>query len=127
MQIMIYLIDDDDIQNLINTKIIELVDDEIQTMAFEGGERALDYLKNNELDLPKLILLDINMPRMNGWEFVEKYEALGLDIPVYIVTSSINKQDQEKSASYKTIKGFISKPLTRDSVSEIFGRIFSSQ
>lgn len=121
---MVYLIDDDDIQNLINSKIIELVNKEIETITFEGGESALLSLKNNDLDLPKLILLDINMPRMNGWEFIEKYENLGLDVPVYIVTSSINKQDQEKSASYSAIKGFISKPLTKDSIAEILNKIF---
>lgn len=121
---MVYLIDDDDIQNLINSKIIELVDADVESNVFEGGESALNSLRNNDEELPNVIFLDINMPRMSGWDFMEEYVKLDLNIPVYIVTSSINKQDKEKSETYSDVKGFISKPLTKERVVEIFADIY---
>ena len=122
---MIYLIDDDDIQNLINSKMVELVNPELAVNVFIGGESALEALRSDDEELPGLIFLDINMPRMTGWDFMDEFEPLGLNIPVYIVTSSINKQDQEKSTTYASVKGFITKPVTKDVVADILNKTFS--
>jgi CheY-like chemotaxis protein len=70
-----------------------------------------------------MILLDVNMPQMNGWDFLEEYEKLPLQAiaktKVYIVSSSINNRDIEKSKTYKTVSGFISKPLDTEKMNEI--------
>lgn len=84
---------------------------------FQNGKKALDYIQNildQEQELPDLILLDLNMPIMDGWEFLDHLSALPLqkEIPVYIVTSSIDPNDIEKSKSYKMIKGYMMKPVT---------------
>jgi CheY-like chemotaxis protein len=115
---MIYLIDDDDIQNIINHKIIQLVDSNITIQTFSGAQAALQALEETK-KLPKLIFLDINMPRMNGWDFLEIYEQTDIGVPVYILTSSINNMDRERSVGYSSVRGFLSKPLSAESVRAI--------
>lgn len=122
---MIYLIDDDDIQNLINQRMVELVMPELPIKVFIGGESAMDDIRSEDESLPGVIFLDINMPRMSGWDFMDLLEPMNLKIPVYIVTSSINKQDQEKSRTYASVKGFISKPVTKETIAEILNETFS--
>ncbi|MBO6517961.1 MAG: response regulator [Bacteroidia bacterium] len=114
---MIFLIDDDDIQNLINTKVISLVSDQHPVKAFTSAEMALETLSAGEQ--PKLIFLDINMPKMNGWDFLDVYHERNLPIDVYMLSSSINNKDIEKSKTYESVKGFICKPLVVEKLTEI--------
>ncbi|WP_207534854.1 response regulator [Desertivirga arenae] len=66
--------------------------------------------------LPDMILLDLNMPEVNGWEFLEMFEnmrvLIGKQIPIFIVTSSIDPNDKARALQYPMIKGFYSKPLS---------------
>jgi len=115
---MIFLIDDDEIQNIINRKIIGLVDQEVEVITFLDAQSALDELRKKE-SIPKVIFLDINMPRMNGWDFLEIYEREGVGLPVMILTSSINNHDKEKSKNFPSVRGFLSKPLSADGLKDI--------
>ena len=114
---MIFLVDDDEIQNLINSKVISIVNPGLTVRPFNGGEKALDAL-GVEDRLPKLIFLDINMPKMNGWDFLDEYSKT-YSVPVYMLSSSINSKDREKSETYPVVKGFISKPLVVERLAEI--------
>ena len=117
----IALIDDDPIINLINTKIITKSTDH-QVVTYTNAQLAVEQFGvwlNSEPDLlPDVIFLDINMPVMDGWEFLEAFQnipAASRDhCKVFMLTSSINNQDIEKSKSYKTVLDFISKPLTAE-------------
>ncbi|MFT5725214.1 MAG: response regulator of citrate/malate metabolism [Bacteroidia bacterium] len=116
---MIYLIDDDEIQNLINTRVISIVSDAIEVKAFTSAEIALSNLQDKSEALPQLIFLDINMPKMNGWDFLEKYQKESNKVKVYMLSSSINNKDIQNSETYNIVNGFICKPLVVEKLAEI--------
>ena len=122
----IWVIDDDPIYQIIINKIIQKSEAFSTVSTFKNGRIALDafqQLLDNDTALPDIILLDINMPVMDGWEFMEE---LGLikpkfmkQIVVYIVSSSIALEDKNKSKSYENILGYLSKPVTVDDLISI--------
>jgi CheY-like chemotaxis protein len=124
-KINLLVIDDDDINIFIIKKIVEKTGYEAQMVAKTNGQLAVDYLTELQATgqtLPHLILIDINMPVLNGWEFLEAYEKLGIDhdIDMYMLSSSVYENDIEKAKTYKTVKGFISKPLSIERLIELF-------
>jgi CheY-like chemotaxis protein len=123
-KINLLVIDDDDINIFIIKKIVEKTGFDIDMVSKSNGQQAIDYLKETisvNKQLPQLILIDINMPVMNGWEFIEAYQTLGIEIPVdlYILSSSVYENDIEKTKSYSSVKGFISKPLSMERLTEL--------
>lgn len=115
----ILLIDDDPVSNLINKRIIESQFG-CQTIIFPGAHEALSVLKTSLTGeqnlLQQVIFLDIDMPHMTGWEFLDELiklpNALLEKCHVIILTSSIDFEDIDRSKSYKVVRDFISKPLT---------------
>jgi CheY-like chemotaxis protein len=115
----ILLIDDDPVTNLVNRRIIERnYEHEIQI--YTSANEALEALKKwpTERLFPEVILLDIDMPDMDGWDFLESFEKL-FKIPytncnIAILTASIFLEDIERSKTYKCVRDFISKPLAAD-------------
>ena len=88
----------------------------------KSGEEALDLIRNSE-SLPEIVFLDINMPSMDGWEFLdelmsEKDEA-DFAMNLYILSSSLNPDDHKKAESYSVVKGFIPKYLTEEHLQEV--------
>lgn len=123
-KINLLVIDDDDINIFIIKKIVEKTGFDINMVAKSNGQQAIDYLNetiSEQQTLPNLVLIDINMPVMNGWEFVEAYQTLGIkqNVDLYILSSSVYENDIEKTKSYSTVKGFISKPLSIERLSEL--------
>lgn len=90
-------------------------------VCFSNGLDALEYIRNEYKDDPTLVLLDINMPLLNGWEFLDEINgnANYKDIFVIMVTSSIDNSDKEKSKSYSNIIGFIEKPVNQKTLQDI--------
>ncbi|MEJ2884554.1 response regulator [Pedobacter sp. GR22-6] len=122
--INLLVIDDDDINIFIIKKIVEKTGYAVNMVSRGNGQIAADYLRGvpeDSADFPHLILVDINMPILNGWEFLEAYEKLGIqkDPHMYMLSSSVYENDIEKAKTYKSIKGFISKPLTIERLSEL--------
>lgn len=118
------VIDDDDINIFIISKIVEKTGYDVEICAKHNGQLAIDYIKgllSENQNLPDLVLIDINMPILNGWEFIEAFEALDLkaDNDMYMLSSSVYENDIEKAKSYKSVKGFISKPLSIDRLKEL--------
>lgn len=101
-----------------------------------NGKTALEYIKaegeyqSRSNPLPDLILLDINMPVMNGFEFLEGYsdldENLRGGIVISMLTSSLNSHDKEKADQYQTVSDFITKPLERDVLLDIVEKHFGT-
>lgn len=122
-----YVIEDDAITSTITKLLIKraLHFDEVQT--YVNGQRALDRLTaalREEGDaVPDLILLDLNMPLMDGWEFLDAFAALphAKDVCVFILTSSIHPEDIEKAQDYKEVRGYFSKPLDNDNLERMQG------
>jgi CheY-like chemotaxis protein len=123
---IIFLIDDDAITNFIHTKVIQ-ANDSFTVVDFTNAKEALAALRKRETlgidSIPDLIFLDINMPEMDGWEFLDEFqlrsEPLLEKCKVVMITSSVDREDMERSQTYKCVKGFISKPLTQQAFREL--------
>jgi len=126
--VSVLLVDDDEINNFISIKLIKKVLLNTEIMACLNGKYAIDQLMHiQETDpeqMPDYILLDINMPIMNGWEFLDMYNRLNIDpngkSKIYIISSSVFSNDINKAKSYPLVKDFISKPLNVEKIRELF-------
>lgn len=119
-------IDDDEIFNFLNQRILELSSTLGKIQTFNGGSKALVWLREHQSDpgqWPQIILLDIRMPGMDGFEFLDEFqklpEALVKNVKVFMLTSSIDERDRKKSATYPSVYGYYSKPLTPEKFEEI--------
>ena len=117
----VYIIEDDSIAAFILKKEIERNGSFGEAYTFENGEIALQQLKKDNSNLPDIIFLDINMPIMDGWEFMDELVALKPDfeVPIFMLSSSINPADMSKARDHHKIKGFYSKPITQEMLENI--------
>ncbi|UKJ05890.1 response regulator [Solitalea lacus] len=100
------------------------------TQIFADANTALEYLKNSTDDsgqLPDLIMLDINMPIMDGWSFLDEFQKLSpwinKKIPIFLITSSIQEEDQIKAKQYSDVAGFYIKPINEELIMNIFEKL----
>lgn len=123
----ILLIDDDPIINIINTTLIKRLFPDAVIKPFLNGLEAIKFLQTEEQKKNYTIFLDINMPVMNGWEFLDALDEMETanHITLYILSSSIDKADKDKAAYYPLVKQFISKPLKKEVVEELLGSAFT--
>jgi CheY-like chemotaxis protein len=129
----VLLVDDDAATNFLNKKIIEssgLID---EVHVAESGVRALEFLSAAGEEhatfncKPDMILLDINMPAMDGWEFMDNYRNLHLpkgEIVIVMLTTSLNPDDEIKAHEIRGITAFKNKPLTKNLLREIVVQYF---
>ncbi len=113
------VIDDDEIYTFTVKRVIDNSQLAEKTLFFSNGKLALDFFKeylHQTADLPDLILLDINMPVLDGWQFMDEFVKLSPQINkrifVYIVSSSVDRADINKAKGYSQISDFIVKPVT---------------
>lgn len=121
---LVYIIDDDEIIIYLTNKLIMKADFCNRIENFSDAKSALDRLQvasETGDNIPDLILIDLNMPEMNGWEFIEAFKKINFekDIPTFIFTSSIDPNDKQRSFQYTEIKDFITKPLTLQKLDKI--------
>ena len=117
----IMLVDDDEVQHLVNAKLISLYDSNIEVISFTDPINALQYIEKHTDQLPDMILLDLNMPHLTGFQFLERLERFNSkNISVHILTSSINPTDIELSMQWECVRSFIQKPLNKEKVPELF-------
>ncbi|UXP31492.1 response regulator [Reichenbachiella agarivorans] len=122
MKRRIFVIDDDPILQRIMKKMLSNFDDGVEVELFLHGEEAIEKLATGN-NLPDLIFLDINMPIMDAWDFIENYKNLNLAaIPIYILSSSIDYRDINKAEDIDLIKDYLVKPLKKDRLIEICNR-----
>jgi len=120
----IFLVDDDDIYQFTATKTLESMGVVSQISVFPDGLQAIQYIKDHISDtsaLPDVIFLDINMPVMDGWQFVEEYQKLqlGKKISLYMVSSSVDEADMKRCKDYGVIEDYIIKPVGRSRFEEL--------
>ncbi len=127
----ILLVDDDDATNFLHKMVIKKLDCTEEIVVKNNGEEAITYLrtlKDGKYPQPNLILLDINMPVMNGWEFLQEYKKLDknqmAETVVTMLTTSLNPDDKERSFSLNEINDFMSKPLTVEMLKDLLDRFF---
>ena len=125
----VMLIDDNEIDNLINQKMIEAASIAENIYTHTGAKSAIEFLKNMEkMDvadkvLPDVIFLDIDMPLMDGFQFLDEFEKLSNNAKkkckIVMLTSSINPQDFNRSKRYPNVKLYLNKPLSHDSITKL--------
>jgi response regulator of citrate/malate metabolism len=106
------LIDDDELTNILNKKIIKSVLPNMAIEIFLDIDDALDWLNTNDKDGNYLIFLDINFPGRSGWDFLEAYQKFPVLSKIIMLSSSIVQTDKIKALSYKFVVQFLSKPLS---------------
>ena len=123
----LYIIDDDKIYHFLFKNLLKQNKIEVNTTFFHNGFEAIEYLKTNpdEELLPDLILLDVNMPIMNGWQFLEEYSKLYGQLKkrstIYMISSSNNEVDINKSKEYsEVVKDYFLKPVCKEDLDKIF-------
>lgn len=117
------VIDDDEIYTFTIKRIISIAKFAEKTLFFHNGRVALDffveYMRVTE-SLPDVILLDINMPVLDGWQFMDEFIKMiphfGKKINVYIVSSSIDDADHQRAKDMEAISDFMVKPVTIESL-----------
>ena len=127
----IMLVDDDKDHNFLHQIVIRHTGIAQQVVAMQSVEAALDYLmlnKQNPLRLPDLILLDINMPAQDGWDFLDQFGTLKAELqklPVTVMlTTSDNPDDKAKALTYPVVSDYKSKPLNEEILADIKQRFF---
>jgi len=132
----ILLVDDDEPTNFLNKLAVEEMACTHHIKITPGAREALDYLScagqpaplNQDCPIPEIIFLDINMPAMDGWEFLQRYEALPevqkSSIIVIMLTTSFNPEDELKARKIGAVKEFRNKPLTAALLQDILKKYF---
>ncbi|MBC6367857.1 response regulator [Algoriphagus sp. AK58] len=129
----IFFIDDDAIVRMVGKKILKSIEFTKEVSQFENGKDAIEEIfsriQQNKIKLtsePILVLLDINMPIMDGWDFLDEFCKLENSVKekflISIITSSIDTSDKEKAFSYPEVLDYISKPLSGKHVTDFLSR-----
>ena len=130
----VMIIDDDEINNFICLKNIKDAQFAEDAQYYLRGQEALDHLQIGIDEdpglLPDIIFLDINMPKMNAWEFLERYNEMHPKFPrkvkLFILSSSVYRKDIDRSALYDVVTDYIIKPLSKEKLLRIKEKFFTS-
>jgi CheY-like chemotaxis protein len=129
----VLLVDDDHLANFIHTKAVQKSQVDVHIQATESAQEALDFLTHatrESIGVPRpgIIFLDINMPGMTGWDFMDEYRKLSGDqkarIVVIMLTTSLNPDDERRAIANSDVIRFINKPLRAEMVQEIASQYF---
>lgn len=118
----IFIIDDDPISVVILKKNLELIHVVQKIITFSNGKEALAYFNKEYHSKDEyVIFLDINMPQMNGWDFLNEIEPFVAkqNTIIFLLTSSLNKQDMDKATQFSLIEKYLSKPISKEMLTEI--------
>ncbi|MEZ5008169.1 MAG: response regulator [Chitinophagales bacterium] len=116
MEIRLFFLDDDLIQNEIFNEYLTMFDIPYDAKFTESGYKAVEFLKScSKEEFPQVFFVDLMMPQMNGWEFLTALETIikekSVDPSIYLLSSSVSNVDKEKAKNYTILKSFITKPL----------------
>jgi len=131
----VLLVDDDISTNFIHRRIVENAKIDVNVKEITSAKEALDYLTysgkyEGQEDVPKagIVFLDINMPGMNGWDFIAEYKKLDekhkARIVVVMLTTSLNPDDEQHAAMVEEIATYLHKPLRIEAFAEIASKYF---
>lgn len=122
MNLNVVVVDDDAVVLFLHKILIQKSVLPARVKDFNDAEKALAYLKNASPQNHTLIFLDINMPGLNGWEFLERLEHMQFlkKVFVVVVTSSINRSDRERAEKYPCVIDYREKPLSKQVCEEVY-------
>ena len=121
----VLLIEDDPITIMVCDRIIKMTSFAEKVKSCENGKIGIDYLSGlgEEESTPKIIFLDINMPVMNGWDFLEEFEKIRSRFKllprIYLLSSTVDPEDYKKAQKFSLVQDFISKPLSKEALQNI--------
>ncbi|WP_037320471.1 two-component system response regulator [Salegentibacter sp. Hel_I_6] len=113
---IIILVDDQPIANFITRKLLEIEGYNKNVLDFTNPEEALAYLEDKQ---KTLIFLDLNMPEMNGWEFLDSLESKKHEHKIIILSSSTSSIDQTRAKTYESVIRYVEKPLNKAKFNEL--------
>ena len=120
------IIDDDDIYQFTTSLLLKKSDLVNKIIVFSNGLKAINFLKDemgNVENIPDVLFLDINMPVMDGWEFLEEYLLIRSMMPktvvIYMVSSSVDEKDVLKAKSISALSGYLVKPISSQNIMEV--------
>lgn len=126
---IIALVDDDKVFQLTASRTIKAANLTDKILQFENGEEALQFLKVNATDsenLPDVIFLDINMPFVDGWMFLDDFAHLKgnltKQIQIYMVSSSIDPRDIDRARRNANVREYVIKPVSREKFEELLSK-----
>lgn len=129
-QVNLAVIDDDEMYVLALKKLLEKVKFSDRTVYFENGNIALNYFDKwiNQPDLiPELILLDVNMPVTNGWQFIKEFRKLktriNKKITIYMISNTVNQDEINRARELEEVSDFVCKPVTFITLTQILSRM----
>ncbi len=124
------IIDDDPIYTFTTRKIMEIGSFSKYIEVFKNGKEAINALKprvETNQNIPEVIFLDLNMPVMDGWQFLDEFVVSGTKkITIYIVSSSIDPADLNKAKEYSLVTNYVIKPITPGKLKELFDEMKSN-
>lgn len=132
----ILLVDDDEIYLYLTERLLDGISENLEVTTFtDGGEKALEHVSKcideGGADLPGVILLDVNMPFLDGWGFLREFKKLESDskskIRIYLVTSSERQRDKERAKEFDELTGYVVKPVSEDTLVEILSEVYENQ
>ncbi|SIQ41983.1 response regulator [Maribacter ulvicola] len=127
----ILLVDDDELYLYLMEKTIHQLSSELVVSTFTDGEQAVEYISNcteKKIELPEVIFLDINMPFLDGWGFLNEFKKLKAKIQnsinIYMVSSSMRDSDIKRASHFEELTGYVVKPVDKVQLAEIFKKIY---
>ena len=129
----ILLVDDDEIYLYLTERLIDGISENLTVKSYTDGEKALDYVThcvNEKTELPGVILLDVNMPFLDGWGFLREFKELKNKINdkvhIYLVTSSERERDKVRAQEFEELTGYVVKPVSEDKLVEILNEVYEN-
>ncbi len=118
LMLTIVLIDDDPISTFVTEKLISKnVKEPCRFYKYQSAKLALEEIHGIR---PNYLFLDLNMPEMNGWDFLDRFKPENQDAQIYILSSSVDERDITKASQYQVVKEYLSKPLIKKYIKTIF-------
>ncbi len=128
----ILLVDDDEIYLYLMEKSIQKLTADLVVNSFTDGAQAIEFITEQTqkgLELPEVILLDINMPFLDGWGFLAEFKKLKpkleSHINIYMISSSSREEDMKRASSFEELTGYMVKPLKEHELTEIFKKAYN--
>jgi CheY-like chemotaxis protein len=114
----IWIVDDDQVITYITERLLHNADPSLKVSGYLSAKMALEKLRLDS-DSPDILLLDINMPGISGWEFLDELNKLGRFVNVYMYSSSIDPEDVKRARAYPMVREFLSKPLDLKTINHL--------